>query len=78
MSFLLLKANNNRFALFDKRTENFVGLLIAPLPDESADAFTREFGSTYDRGQIKNIDEFPELSELKYFAIEYLRPGDPF
>jgi len=78
MSFILLKANNNRFALFDKRTENFVGLLLYPSPGEARQGWVRDVGQIYDRKEIYNINEFPELASLEIFAIEYLRPGEPF
>jgi hypothetical protein len=78
MSFILLKDNNNRFALFDKQTENLVGLLLYPSPNESRAGWVRDVGQIYDRKEIYNINDFPELSGLEIFAIEYLRPGDPF
>jgi len=78
MSFILLKANNKRFALFDKRTEDFVGLLLYPSPGESKAGWVRDVGQIYDRKEIYNINDYPELSGLEIFSIEYLRPGEPF
>ncbi len=76
MSYLMFSARNDRLALFDKQTEKFVGLLIAPLPGESAAAFTHQIGPLHHAEEIANLKDFPEWSDLQFFAIEFFRPGE--
>jgi hypothetical protein len=71
MSYIILKAENNRYELFDKRTDKFVGLLIVPFPPFEGMAFSREFGPVHARKEIFNISDYPELASLESFAIEY-------
>jgi hypothetical protein len=72
MSYIMLKNEKGRYELFDKRTEKFVGILIAPFPPfETGNAFSREFGPIHDKKEIINLSDFPELASLEFFAIEY-------
>ncbi len=63
--------HNHRIAIFDDNRE-FIGLLIASFRNESANAFGYNYGQIYQRTSFCNIDNFPELKESKYFAIEYV------
>ena len=72
----MLRVKNKRFALLEKSREKLIGLLIASFRGEPPQGFAREFGSVYDRKEIVNIEEFPELAEMDIFAIEYLSPGE--
>lgn len=65
------QTHNNKIAIFDCN-QQFIGLLIASFPEESAHAFGYNYGQIYQRSSFTNIDDFPELKESKYFAIEYV------
>jgi predicted DNA-binding WGR domain protein len=65
------ESHNNKIAIFDCN-QQFIGLLIASFPEESAHALAYDYGQVYQRSSFTNIDDFPSLKESKYFAIEYV------
>lgn len=73
MSYLAYKGGDSRFLLQSPETGGFVGLMIAGGPNDSAGAFSYDFGSVYMIDQIINREEFVELRDVPFFSIEY--PG---
>lgn len=73
MGYILHRGSDQRFVLQSAETGLLVGLLFPPIPGESRQSFTYNFGSTSDRQEIINIADFPELADLEFFTIEY--PG---
>lgn len=71
MAFIVHRGGD-RFVLQSTDMGALVGLMLLPLPDESINMFAYNFGSTYDRKQLENADDFPELAQVKFFAIESL------
>jgi predicted DNA-binding WGR domain protein len=69
--FSLYKTARERIAIVDQDNK-FIGLLIASFPKESANAFSYEYGTFYFRTDFRNIDDFEEISQSQFFAIEYL------
>ncbi|MBL8149821.1 MAG: hypothetical protein JNN15_07825 [Blastocatellia bacterium] len=73
MGYILHKGGEGRFVLQSSETGVMVGLLIEPLRNESVQMFSYDFGQVYLRKELLNVEIFPELNALKFFAIEY--PG---
>ncbi len=71
MNYILHRAGNGRFVLQSATTGNLIGFTIHPAPTESRQMFAYDVGTTYDPNTLVNIDQFPELAELPFFAIEY-------
>jgi hypothetical protein len=45
--------------------------MMAGFKGESGGNFWREFGTTYLREDCVDIDEYPELKDVIFFAIDY-------
>ncbi|MFM7382349.1 MAG: hypothetical protein ACKO1W_04755 [Microcystaceae cyanobacterium] len=69
-TYLLHRDGLGRFLLQSTDTGVIQGLLWAANPQESARAFSYDYGSIWYPDQIVNLAEFPELAEMPFFAIE--------
>ncbi|GAB4214840.1 MAG: WGR domain-containing protein [Synechococcales cyanobacterium] len=73
MTYIVHRGGDGRFVLQSGKMGMFLGLMILPLPGETPHAFSYDFGTVYQRQDVVNIRDFPELAEVGFFAIEY--PG---
>ncbi len=69
-TYLLHRDGLGRFLLQSTDTGIIQGQLWAANPNESARAFSYDYGSIWYPDQIVNLAEFPELVEMPFFAIE--------
>ena len=70
MAFIVYRGGD-RFVLQSAEIGTFIGLMLLPIPGETAQSFSYNFGSTYDRKELLNVAEFPDLVDVEFFAIEY-------
>ncbi|MEI6429045.1 MAG: hypothetical protein WCO45_11765 [Pseudanabaena sp. ELA607] len=71
MNYILHRSGSGRFVLQSTTTGNLIGFTIHPSPTESRQMFAYDLGTVYDRSTLSNLDQFPELADLPFFAIEY-------
>jgi outer membrane protein assembly factor BamB len=70
MAFIVHRGPNC-FVLQITETGGFCGFMIAANPGESPRAFSYDFGPIYYTKDIVNRDDFPELAEIDFFAVDY-------
>ncbi|MBD2210982.1 PQQ-binding-like beta-propeller repeat protein [Nostoc linckia FACHB-104] len=70
MAFIVHQGGD-RFLLQSPEMGTFMGLMLLPIPGESPQSFAYNFGSTYNRKELLNVADFPELADVEFFAIEY-------
>lgn len=72
MSYILHRGGDQRFVLQSAQTGSVAGLMLQPIPGEGRQSFAYDFGSTFDRRELLNVVDFPELDYLEFFTIEHL------
>lgn len=70
MKFILHRCGD-RYLLQSSQTGAYLGLILQGFPEESARAFSYDFGQVFFPQDLVNFAQFPELAQMPFFAIDY-------
>lgn len=68
MAFIVHQGGD-RFLLQSPEMATFIGLMLLPIPGESPQSFAYNFGSTYNRKELLNVSDFPELADVEFLRL---------